>query len=324
MAALWMRRALIVVACASSAWLAGCGSSVESAFAPTRAIAFGDSVAYLGDAAGMGRYTVDDGSVNNWTLTVAQNYGLTLASTAAGGLSYAQGNARISATPDAAGNPATPTVTQQIDTFLATQAATPGDLVLISAGTGDLIAGMAQVQAGTLTPDAYVAQAAQAGRDLADQIQRLSDAGMHVVVSGVYRLGRTPWATAIGQTALLSDASQGGASNAFNDALKVRLQNLGLGARVRYAEIANYVNPVDDGTYHPVLLANMTAPVCNSVDAGAGIGIGAGEVNSALCTSATLADADLNDYLFADKVYLTPEANRLIGQQVYDFLRDTW
>ncbi|MCZ2103797.1 MAG: GDSL family lipase [Burkholderiales bacterium] len=319
MAALWMRRALIVAACASSAWLVGCGSSVESAFAPQRVIAFGDSTAYLGDAAGMGRYTVDDGSVNNWTLTVAQDYGRSLASVAAGGLSYAQGNARISATPDAAGDPATPTVTQQIDTFLATQTVVPGDLALISAGTGDLIAGMAQVKAGTQTADEFKTQAIQAGKDLANQIKRLSDVGAHVVVTGVYRLGRTPWATAIGQEPLLTAVS-----DAFNDALKVELYNLNLSQNVRYAEIANYVNPLDTGGSYYVIFANMTTPVCNSVDAGAGIGIGPGEVNSALCTSATLVDANLNTYLFADKVYLTPEANRQVGREIYNFLRDTW
>ena len=55
------------------------------------------------------------------------------------------------------------------------------------------------------------------------------------------------------------------------------------------------------------------------------IGIGAGEVNSALCTTSTLlAGADQNRYLFADTVYLTPAAHRLFGDYAYNQLRERW
>ncbi len=56
------------------------------------------------------RYTVNDGSVNNWTLQVASGYGKTLTASSAGGKSYAAGNARIVAKPDAAGSNTTLTV----------------------------------------------------------------------------------------------------------------------------------------------------------------------------------------------------------------------
>lgn len=322
MAALWLRRSLLVAACASTAWLAACGSSVEKAFVPQRVIAFGDSMAYLGDASGSGRYTVNDGSVNNWTIQVAQHYGLSLASTAAGGLSYAQGNARVNAKPDAAGNAATPTVAEQVDQFLATQTVQANDMVLISAGTADLITGMQAVQAGAQTTVQYLAQATQAGADLAAQVRRLSDANLHVVVAGVYRLGRSPWATTLGQEDLLTSAS-----DAFNNSLLLQIQDLG--ARVRYVEMAGYVNPINDTYHRPwnyIGFVNSTNPVCTSTDPGPGIGIGANQVNSSLCTSSTLVSgADPNTYEFADPVYVSPASQRQLGDHAYnDVLRETW
>ena len=70
---------------------------------------------------------------------------------------------------------------------------------------------------------------------------------------------------------------------------------------------------------------NAANPVCTSVDAGNGIGIGAGQVNSALCTPSTLvAGASADRYVFADSVYLTPEAHRQLGDFAYDRLRARW
>lgn len=49
MAANWMRRTVMVAACASAALLAACGSSTtESAITPERFIAFGDAYSDIG------------------------------------------------------------------------------------------------------------------------------------------------------------------------------------------------------------------------------------------------------------------------------------
>ena len=169
MAANWMRRTFVAAACASAALLAACGSSsTESAISPQRFIAFGDGLADVGQKGSS--YTINDGSINNWMLRISSNYGGTLKPVSAGGLSYAQGNARVTATPDAAGNAATPTVTQQIDQFLAANKFADTDLVMLSAGGSDIIAGMAAVQAGTLTEEQYVAAAGKAGQELAAQV----------------------------------------------------------------------------------------------------------------------------------------------------------
>lgn len=317
MAANWMRRTVLVAACASALLLAACGSSTtESAITPDRFITFGDAYSDIGQKGS--RYTVNNDTVNNWTLQLASHYQKTLAPVSAGGLSYAQGNARIAAQPDAAGDATTPTITAQIDRFLASQTFAPNDIVLLNGGISDLIVGMAAVRAGTLSAADYVAQARQNGKDLAAQILRLVNAGApHVVVSGSYDLGKTPWAIAIGQETLLSEAS-----SRFNEALLVAINDLG--AHVLYIDSAYYVNLYTSAPSSFSFSYPKTA-VCTSVDAGNGIGTGTGQVNSALCTPSTLlAGGDVNLYVFADNVYLSPSAHRQLGTYAYDKLRARW
>lgn len=317
MAANWMRRTIMVAACASAALLAACGSSTtESAITPQRFIAFGDAMSDVGQNGS--RYTVNDGSVNNWTLQVVANYGKTLTAASAGGTSYATGNARVSAKPDAAGNPSTRTITEQIDAFLAGGSFTGSDLVIVSGGVSDVIAGMAAVTAGTQTEAAMVAAARKAGEDLAAQVRRLVAAGAkYVVVTGTYDLSKSPWAKSIGREALLTDAS-----SRFNDGLLVGIVDLG--ANVLYVDSAYYVNLYTSvpGNYG---FNNATTAVCTSVDTTNGIGIGAGQVNSALCNGSTLlSGANQVSYVFADSVYLTPSAQRQFGTYAYDRLRARW
>jgi AICAR transformylase/IMP cyclohydrolase PurH len=79
-----------------------------------------------------------------------------------------------------------------------------------------------------------------------------------------------------------------------------------------------------------LLLAQITLKytqsnsVCYAFD-GQAIGIGAGQVNSALCTSSTLlSGANATSFVFADSVYLTPSAQRQFGTYAYDRLRSRW
>ena len=318
MAVNWLRRGVLTAACASVALLAACGSStIESALKPARFVAFGDGFSDVGQVNGA-RYTVNDGSVNNWTQQLAATYGLTLTPVSAGGTSYAQGNARVSAMPDAAGNASTRTVTQQVDAFLASGGTKANDVVVLGAGTADIIAEMAAVTAGTQTPEQMLARAQQAGKDLGAQAIRLVDAGaQYIVVSGAYNLGRSPWAIALGQVDLLTNAS-----SKFNEAFLVSIVNQG--ANILYVDSAYYFNLVTSspGSY---TFDNGTNAVCTSVDAGTGIGTGNGQINSALCTPSTVLPAtNYNKYVFADNVYVTPEAQRLFGTYAYDRLHARW
>src|SRR6185369_8282073 len=167
------------------------------------------------------------------------------------------GNARINTKPDAAGNSATPTVTQQVDQFLAGNAVGANDLLVINGGIADIVAEMAKVNSGAQTSDQMIATVKQAGRDLGAQVRRLVQAGgAHVLVVGTYDLGKSPWATITGQATLLSDASV-----QFN---------------LMIASPPSFN------------MTDATNPVCTSVVPGPGIGTGAGQVNSALCNTSTL------------------------------------
>lgn len=318
MASHWMRRGLLALASVSALLLAACGSSTtESQLKPSRVIVFGDGFSDLGQ--GGSRYTVNDGSVTGiWTQQMGAGFGLSVTAAAAGGTSYATGNARITTKPDAAGNSATPTVKEQIDTFLATGTFGPNDLVIVSGGTADIIAETAQLNAGTQTGAQAVADVQQAGRDLAAQVRRLVQAGaMHVVVAGTYDLGKTPWAIGSGQVALLADAS-----TKFNTELLVTIVDLG--ANVLYVDAALLFNLMAN---NPAVygFASSTDPACTSIDPGPGIGIGAGQVNSALCTPNTIVSgADYHAYLFADRVYPAPSAHRRFGDYAYQRISARW
>jgi phospholipase/lecithinase/hemolysin len=311
-----MRRALLVLASGAALALAACGSStIESQLQPTRVVAFGDGFSDLGQNGS--RYTVNDGSPN-WSEIVAADFGLPLVRSSAGGTSYATGNVRVVAKPDAAGNSATPTVKEQVDGFLANNTITATDLLIISGGTSDIIAEMANVTSGLQSADQMVANARQAGRDLAAQARRLVDAGAtHVVVVGSYNLGNTPWAAAIGQKDLLTNAS-----GRFNDELLIALVDQG--NNMLYVDAALLYNLMA-GTPTLYEMTNATDPVCTSVDPGPGIGIGAGQFNSALCTTSTIVPgANYLAYLFADAVYPAPTAHRKFAEYAFSRIRNRW
>jgi len=310
----WIRRAWLAAA-ASALLLVACGGgTVDSQLSPTRVIGFGDAMADVGQTGS--RYTVNDGSVNNWTQFVANAYDRQLTPTSQGGLSYAQGNARIVDKPDAAGDSSTPTIQQQIDTFLAGNTVTSDDMILVSAGTSDVIVQARGALDGTQTADQASANAEQAGRELGKQIQRLVAAGAkHVVVAGTYNLGRSPWAVQLGSDGMLQTLS-----TSFNNGLLVTLVNDG--ANVLYVDFALYFN---QQTSNGSNVSNYTNAVCTSVDPGPGIGTGNGQVNSKLCTPATvLPGVNYGDYLFADRIYPTPRGHTLFGDYARGRIQNRW
>lgn len=317
MATQWLRRARLLAAGASMLVLAACGGgSVDSQLSPSRLIVFGDAMGDIGQNATSRRYTVNDGSVNNWTLVVAQSFGVALSPAKSGGQSYATGNARVtgSGIGDA---PAAPSVQQQIDSFLAASSFGDRDVVLVSAGTSDLIVQGALAIAGGQTSDQALAAVGQAGTDLGNQVRRLVSAGAkHVVVAGPYNLGRSPWAKQTGQASLLEAAT-----TKFNT--QFLLAVVDLGERVLYVDAAEQFNryEANPGGFS---LTNVTDLTCTSVDAGLGIGTGTSQVDSSECTTATIATNEYERWLFADRVYVTPRGQRLFGEHAYNRIRERW
>lgn len=309
----WLRRAVLLAACASAAVLSACGSStIESALVPSRLVAFGDGLSDLGQSGS--RYTVNDGTVNVWTQQIATSYGGSLSTLASGGTSYARGHARVVGTPDDIGGN-TLTVAQQIDQFLAADKFGGNDVVLINGGLGDLLV---NYKANISNQTSFVAAMAQAGTDLGGQVRRLVTAGAkYVVVSGMYDVSKSPWGVASGQANAISTAVL-----KFNSSLLLAINDLG--ANVLYIDAAYYYNLVI-ASPTGYSLTDSTNIACTSVDSGVGIGIGNGEVNSSLCSTTTIGSGiDYTKYTFADKLYFTPAAQTLYGTYAYGRMKSRW
>lgn len=306
MTAPWTRRAAAATLAAASLLLAACGSgSVVSPLTPTRFMAVGDGFIDLGHDGH--RYTINDGSPL-WTQQLAAHYGLTLTDVSAGGFSYARGNARIiEADPTGGG---APSVAAQIGALLQrTPALEESDVILLSAGITDVVAA---VQASGISPATTEAVKA-AGTALGEQAQRLVNAGAkHVVVSGVYNLGLTPWARARGEADAKAITQL---SVAFNSAMLLSIADPKWGRHILAVDPALFYNLVANAEQSDI--ANKKDPVCTTPDA-------------TTCTLATLVPgADPNTYLFADSLYLTPYANRMYGSDaygdnVYSKFKDHW
>lgn len=318
MAANSSRRGFLLAAGAAALTLTACGGGDDtvSNFRPTRVIVFGDGFADIGEQGR--RFTVNDNTANIWTQQVASFYGVPLTTRAIGGLSYASGSARVSATPDASGSTVTRTVEQQISDFLAVNSVTANDLVLVNAGTADVIAEVQTALAGRQSGAQAVANTRAAGRALGAQVRRLVNAGAkYVAVAGPYDMGKSIWAIQTGQASLLGEAS-----SKFNEDLLVSMVDLG--NHVLYIDAALQFNLMI-GTPAAYSLVNVNEPACTSIDPGTGIGTGAGQVSSARCTPSTLRPGiDGGRFLFADRVYPTPQGHRLFGEYAYSKIRDRW
>lgn len=313
------RRALAAVALGASAvLLSACGSSTtESALKPARLIVFGDAFSDVGQAGT--RYTVNDGTVNNWLQQVAAEYGTTIAASDSGGFGYARNGARIKEKPNLLGNADALTVAEQAAAFLATGNAYGGsDLVFVNGGMSDVIAQAKAFLAGSQTREQMVANARQAGTDLGAVVRSVVTSGAkYVAVAGTINVGVTPWAQSTGQASAIEEASL-----AFVTALKIAVVDLG--SNVLTLEVDYYFNQAarEPGSFS---MSNSRDLACTSTDPGVGIGLGTGEVNSALCTINTIASGvTYNSYMFADKLYVTPNLQRSFGTYVYGRLTNRW
>lgn len=316
----WSRRmALAATACAALVGLSACGSDeVVSALQPTRIISFGDGQSDIGQS-GV-RYTVSGTpDLLNWTEQVAKEYGMTIAPASQSGLSYAQGNARIVLKPDAAGNASTPTMAEQIDAFLASQSIGEDDLILVGGGTSDLIAIARSAFDGAISREDALASAAEQGQAMATQVLRLVERGAeHVAIIGSYNLGESLWAIELDEKTFLADLSR-----KFNESFKIAMDKTGFGNSALYIDLEYYINNIVNGPQY-FGIEFIDTMLCNSVDAGAGIGIGAGRVNSALCDTSTVVSDRYTRYGFADAVYFTPTVHRHFGSWAAGRIRERW
>ena len=168
------------------------------------------------------------------------------------------------------------------------------DVVVVGGGIADVVAAVGA----TGFTDQTKKDVQAAGKALGEQIKRLVDAGAaHVLVVGVYNLGNTPWAAGQNQKSALTDLSVD-----FNTGVQLEIVNLG-----------KNVLFVDPALLHNLMynkpenyqFDNVRDAVCTTPDA-------------TTCNTSTLvAGANYNKWLYADGLYLTPEASRRFGSDRY-------
>ncbi len=286
------------LAMGASALLSACGSGdIVSALTPSRFISFGDGLSDLGQGSTGLRYTINDGTVNTWADRLASRYNLTMKAQSAGGLGYAQGHGVSEALPR--------TVTQQIDAFLAANTFASNDMVLINLPMADVLGPIAAVKAGTQTEASALDQIEASGRTYVAQVRRLIAAGAtHILVLGVYDLGKSPWAIAQAQESLFTAATL-----RLNDGFKT--EAVTLGANLLFVDAAFLVNRnVLTGSLYGFV--EVKTPICTTTSA----------LN---CTSSTLLEGKTaSQYLFADQLYLTPAGNQQLGDYAYEQLHARW
>ncbi len=296
-------RRIVMALAMGTMLLAACGSSTTvEPLVPTRIVVLGDGLSDVGQTGNL-RYTVNDGSNNIWVQTVAGGYGSSVTAQSAGGLNRAVGNARISQKVTGV-----PSVAEQIDSFLAADKMGTKDVVMVSGGLSDLVALATAYKAGSISAADVLTNAEQAGKDLAAQARRLVAAGgQHVVVAGTYNLGKSPYAIALGETALLSQAS-----TKFNTALLVNIVDLG--SNVLFVDAEYYFNLLINAP-NSYGLTTSNAAVCATVP-----------ITTAVpCTKATVvAGTDYTKYVFADDRYPTPAAHSLFGNYAYSKMKSRW
>jgi outer membrane lipase/esterase len=297
--------ALIAIAAA----LSGCGAgSVKDPYIPSSytaapafatsttasVIVFGDSMSDLTTNA---QYTVNDASVNNWTIQVASSYGIP----AIGIKSYAIGNALVA--------------------DIATQVTSAGSiygrdpLVLISGGLRDIINA---AETPGITSAAAVAAATAAGTAYANVARSAVSAGAkHVLIMNLYNLGATPYQTLGGRTAATHPLNL--MIRAFNDAMKT---NLGDPTKTYVGDTIRLGNA--EQAMSSIFSAATLDMVCSTTPADLGItGI---SFSAKGCTTSTMTapatSTTYDNYVFADPIHLTPAQQRNLGTGMRAFA--TW
>ncbi|MFT4195982.1 SGNH/GDSL hydrolase family protein [Ottowia sp.] len=307
------RRGFLKLAGAGAAVaLAGCGSgSVVSAIEPQHFYVVGDGFSDVGQTGAVA--TVNDGTLI-WIQQLAAYYGLTVTPAASGGTGYAQIYARVDGTDTTSGTNA-PSVKEQIDQLLTDVTAfEDDDLVFINGGLYDFVDA---VTAYGVSDEAFAAVKA-AGAALGAQTRRLVEAGAkHVVVTGIYNPGITPWGRATGYSTTEGfdeDALLTQLSNTFNNTgLKVSIADLGENVLYFDAEIFFNFLAGEPDNYG---LDNALEAVCTTETA-------------LTCTTSTVKVTDYNTYLFADDLHFTPENQRKFvydtyAENAYTKLKQRW
>lgn len=264
---------------------------------------FGDSLTDSGSfkpllPPGTGLFTTNPGPV--WSQLLAEHYGLQAIPANQGGTNFAQGGARVTGLPGVPDSPPTGTATPiatQVAQLLGAGPLDGGALYSVWGGANDIFFQLDALAAGTINPAQLEVNVVAAAGDLVRQVGILEAAGArYVVVFNLPDIGKTPFALASGQGALISALS-----SLYNTALIGGLDGLGV-PEIRFNVAALFDEVRTNTTAFGI--ANVTTPAC-------------GATPSLLCTSANLVTPDAaRTFLYADGVHPTTAGHALIAQAV--------
>jgi outer membrane lipase/esterase len=304
-----IRAASLGAALLASALLVSCGGGdrVEE-FAPTRLLVFGDESSVIDDVnsdANGRKYTVNALKTDNVTLDCSSNaIWIQYLVATYSQLVLPQCNPNTVADPKsriyAEAGATVADVAAQIDSHMLADTFTGTDLVTVLAGQNDILAQYALYDGSNKAT--LVAAVEAAGSALAQQVNRVANAGGKVLIVTVPDLGLTPYAITeeaanAGRAALLTELT-----NEFNTSLRSVILNDGrkIGLVNGY-DIVQTLQKFSD--FYSI--SNATTPVCDSTKA----------ATVELCTTLTLVtDGTSGGYLWADATHLSPAGQRRIGE----------
>jgi outer membrane lipase/esterase len=278
----------------------GGGGTQTNSFRATRVIALGDEYSVIN--ADGSKYTINalvagsnsalDCSSNLvWVQLVSAAYGLVFPQCALGVPDPAS---RIYA----ANGAVVADLSAQIDAYLSNGGAESGDLVTVLVGANDIVGQFMQYP--TVGEGQLLSNVEAAGIELANQVNRLADLGVKVLISTIPDVGLTPYAgdrspgSTDGNPPLLSRLS-----TRFNDALLANLTNdghkIGLIQLDEYLRSADTSSRAGEGQY-----AETTKPACT--------------VPLPRCTTNTLVPEAVGaTWLWADSRRLSPTGQSGLG-----------
>jgi phospholipase/lecithinase/hemolysin len=310
----WAQRGLRVLAACALVLLAACGSSSKyDEFIPTRIVSIGDQLSYIGTN-GYDRFTVNNVSgetseINNWVIQLATGYGLIDSQAISSGATNNQALNLVS----------------NLANQLSGKTAQSGDMLVVNAGMADIIYWTDQVRGGTKTTTEALTAISNAGTAYQAFAIEQQINFKHILILNAYDLKDSPYATAN-----IANANFSGYVSTFNSGL---------------AGIRGFLHDMTR-TFNTALIRNA-----GTFSAGSGVrlfdvetvflnanlyGIGIIDLTNRACPTSSAAGckhggttgtstSDLNPYynmlLFADEAFPTPLAHRLLGNQVYGFLR---
>ena len=330
------RIAALMVACV----LAGCGgaSSTVNPLTPTRIIAFGDELSTI-DSTGHGTYTVYLSDTNTTVASrLAATYGFTMYNCSITSCSTGVVSSGSAISYAAASATARVTVPAQITAYLNYNTPGASDLFIITAGTND-------IATAALTNDTTTISSAATA--LTTAIQSLTNAGaQYVVVMQPLNLARTPPFLAA------NGVRSAGANSSYNSYAQALSYDTGTACQSFSCLLSTKLNSAYPATssHQPILLAdlmsyfNLITGTTNTGSANTFSSYGVTNPDLNACSSitvpatsiCTLATTSTNQYtgtswdyttsIFAYNYYLTPFANRLLADYIYNynFYRAGW